>query len=88
VAFLCPDHDRDEGHELDIIERATGKVIQILDLGDPPENTTGEVQADVNVQPYNFGPYEFRVRPKVGAIESDDSDAWTWERAPGKPTIK
>lgn len=87
VAFLCPDHDIDDGHELDIIEQSTGKVIQTLNLGDPPLNAAGEVVADVKVQPLKVGVYSFKVRAKVGAIQSEDSDAYVWERAPGRPTI-
>ena len=87
VGFICPDHDRDDGHELDIVDRAMGQVIQTLDLGDPPRNAAGVVEASVNVQPFDFGVYAFVVRAKAGTIESEDSEAWVWERAPGRPVF-
>jgi hypothetical protein len=88
VVFFCPDHDRDDGHELDIIDRETGLVIRTLDLGDPPRNADGDVEAEVNMQSQEFGTYAFRVRAKAGRFISEDSEAWAWDRAPGRPIFK
>jgi len=87
VAFLCPDHDKDDQHELVMIRRSDGEIVATLLLGDPPVNAAGVVEASINVQPYDFAVYEFRVNAKAGAVASDYSEAWVWERAPGRPTI-
>lgn len=87
VAFLCPDHATDDGHEVDIIRESDGVVIQTLTVGDPPLNTAGEVEVAINVQPIAKGLYRFAVRAREGTSISDTSlPSPIWDRAPGRPT--
>lgn len=87
LAFQCPDHDRDDSHEIDIVRVADGSVIQTLAGGDPAADAAGEVTIAVNVQPVAFGQYRFVVRAAAGSVKSDDSaPSAIWERTPGKPT--
>ncbi|MGH2667509.1 MAG: hypothetical protein ACRDH5_00025 [bacterium] len=82
----CPDHDRDDNHEVGIFDAASGASVQVLSVGDPAL-TDGAYPALVNVQPIAFGRYVFRVRALVGALASDWSEPTeVWERAPGKPS--
>lgn len=86
LAFVCPDHDRDDQHEIDIVRESDGAVIQTLLVGDPPV-VSGEVIADVNVQPVAFGEYRFIVRAVAGTLKSASSaPSDVWERAPGTPS--
>ena len=87
LAFLCPDHATDSGHEVDIIRESDGVVIQTLSVGDPPLNAQGEVEVAINVQPVAFGQYRFAARATAGALESDTSvPSALWERVPGRPS--
>src|SRR3989337_1066418 len=36
IAFFCPDHDRDDQHEIDVVRVSDGVVIATLLGGDPP----------------------------------------------------
>jgi hypothetical protein len=85
VEFTCPDHDRDDQHELDIRD-ASGKVIQTLLLGDPAA-VSGVVSATINVQPIAFGTgYTVVVRAVAGTAKSDNSTASNaFDRVPGTP---
>jgi hypothetical protein len=82
VAFICPNHDKDDGHELDIFSRTENRVIATIELGDPPENANGEVVVSIGVQPFKTGIYELRIRSKIGNMKAPDSVAWVWEKAP------
>lgn len=85
IAFTCPDHATDTGHEVDVID-AKGVVIQTIQGGDPALNAAGEVEIPLNLQPVAFGAYMFRVRATAGAVKSPDSVASeVWERTPGQP---
>src|SRR5688572_21878486 len=87
IAFQCPDHDRDDAHEIDIVRASDGAVIQTLAGGDPPLTAQGEVEVAVNVQPVGFGQYRFVVRAVAGGLKSENSlPSAIWERGPGKPT--
>lgn len=87
VLFQCPDHDRDSNHEVDIVDDATGNVIQTIQAGDPPADTNGDVLVTLNVQPIAFGNYTFVVRAVAGTLKSEDSTpSDVWSRVPGKPT--
>jgi hypothetical protein len=87
VEFACPDHDRDDQHELDIVRTSDGAVIQTLLLGDPPVSADGLVRATFNVQPVAFGEYVARVRVVAGGQKSEDSpDSNVWARTPGSPS--
>ena len=87
VAFLCPDHATDDGHEVDIIRESDGVVIQTLAVGDPPLNAQGEVEVAINVQPVAFGQYRFTVRAVAGTLKSVNSVlSDLWERVPGQPS--
>lgn len=87
VLFECPDHDRDTGHELDIIEAATGKVVQTIVVGDPAKDGNGDVRVTINVQPIDFGRYVIKARATFATIVSPDSEpSPVWERAPGGPS--
>lgn len=87
VIFQCPDHDRDTGHEIDIIDEASGKVVQTIAAGDPAPDAAGDVRIDINVQPVSFGRYVVRARATFGAIRSPDSTpSPVWERTPGRPS--
>jgi hypothetical protein len=86
VEFTCPDHDRDDQHELDIVRTSDGAVIQTLQLGDPAVDGDGLVRASINVQPVSFGEYVVRVRVLAQGVSSDNSaDSNVWQRAPGSP---
>ncbi len=86
IAFTCPDHATDTGHEVDIIN-AAGVVIQTIQGGDPAATAQGEVIIPLNLQPVAFGAYTIKVRATAGAIESLDSAASdVWQRAPGSPS--
>lgn len=87
LAFICPDHATDDGHEVDIVRESDGVVIQTLSIGDPVINAQGEVELSLNVQPIAFGSYRFVARAVAGTITSDNSlPSALWERAPGKPS--
>lgn len=87
LAFTCPDHATDTGHEVDIINTATGEVIQTLSVGDPPLDANGEVVVAVNVQPVAFGAYRFVARALAGPYKGKDSfPSDAWERVPGGPS--
>ena len=87
LAFICPDHATDDGHEVDIIREVDGVVIQTLAVGDPPLNAQGEVEVAINVMPITFGQYRFAARARAGASVSDTSvPSAVWERAPGRPS--
>lgn len=88
LIFTCPDHDRDDQHEIDIVRESDGAVIQTLLVGDPPPNPAGDVVVSVNVQPVAFGRYRFVVRAIAGAVQSENSlPSALWERAPSRPAI-
>jgi hypothetical protein len=85
VIFQCPDHAKDTGHEIDIIN-AAGVVVQTITAGDPAEDAAGDVEIGFNVQPMGFGSYTVKVRATFGAMRSLDSEpSVVWERVPGKP---
>lgn len=87
IAFLCPDHDRDDQHEVDIVRESDGVVVQTLLVGDPEALPGAEVVVSVNVQPIALGSYRFVVRAVAGAVKSDNSvPSDIWERAPGAPS--
>ena len=87
LAFICPDHALDDGHEVDIVRESDGVVVATLLGGDPPLNAAGEVAIAVNVQPIAFGQYRFVARAVAGTVKSDSSlPSMLWERAPGRPT--
>ena len=86
VGFTCPDHDRDDQHEIDIVREGDGVVVATLLGGDPPL-VNGEVILTLNVQPIAFGRYRFVARAVAGAVKSDNSTPTeVWERVPGSPT--
>jgi len=86
IAFFCPDHDRDDQHEIDVVRVSDGVVIATLLGGDPPLTGT-EVVVDINVQPVAFGSYRIVVRAVAGTLRSANSDpSEVWERAPGRPS--
>jgi hypothetical protein len=86
LGFICPDHDLDDEHEIDIIRVSDGAVVQTLLAGDPPV-VNGEVVVRLNVQPVAFGTYVFVVRAVGGGTKSPDSNrSDVWERVPGRPT--
>lgn len=88
IAFTCPDHDRDDQHELDIVKESDGSLLQTLLLGDPPASATGEVVGSINVQPIAFGQYRFVLRAVAGALKSENSlPSDIWERVPGRPSM-
>ena len=87
VTFMCPDHDQDTGHELDIVNAVTGAVVQTLALGDPPADAQGNVMFAINVQPVQFGTYIVRARSTANGVKSANSpDSDVWERVPGPPS--
>lgn len=87
VLFTCPDHDRDDQHEIDIIRVSDGQVVQTLLVGDPPVNGNGDVRVAINVMPVAFGQYVIKVRAVAGTLKSEDSVASeVWVRSPGKPS--
>lgn len=92
IGFTCPDHNQDTGHEVDIIEDGTGRLVQTLVVGDPPANESGEVEITLSVQPIAFGNYHFVVRATVPTLKSADSlPSELWQRvpgSPGKPVVK
>jgi hypothetical protein len=90
VVFTCPDHDQDTGHEIDIVEASTGRVVQTLQIGDPPADAAGDVAVTINVQPIKFGAFWFKVRATAdtagGVVKSADSkESDLWSRVPGAP---
>src|SRR3990167_849799 len=86
VVFTCPDHDRDDGHEVDIVNSA-GTVIHTLQGGDPPADANGEVTIAINVQPIAFGDYTIIVRAVAGPLRSVNSaPSAVWQRVPGAPS--
>lgn len=86
VSFTCIDHDKDDNHEVDIID-STGTVVQTLLIGDPPVGSDGRVVAKFNVQPINFGQYTVIVRAIQGALKSENSlPSEKWERSFGTPS--
>lgn len=86
VAWTCPDHATDDGHQIELRVRATGASVQVLELGDALTVTGGEVFADINVQPIAFGQYDLVVRAKAGTLVSANSNAVNFDRVPGPPT--
>ena len=89
VTITCPDHDRDDQHEVDIVRVSDGQVVQTILAGDPAPNSTGDVDLLINVQPIAFGQYRFVVRAVAGSLKSENSQpSEIWERAPGAPSIK
>lgn len=89
VMFQCPDHDKDTGHTLEIVSVANGKVLQTIDVGDPPMDSAGDVVIALNVQPIVFGTYVVRVKVIVttatGYLSSAPVESPQWRRAPGDP---
>lgn len=86
LAFQCPDHDRDDQHEIDLVRVSDGAVIQTILGGDPPLDN-GEVVIAVNIQPVAFGQYRFVVRAVAGGFSSPSSlPSAVWERVPGQPS--
>lgn len=87
VKFQCPDHAQDTAHEIDIVNVATGAVVQTLSLGDPAPDAQGFIVFNVNVQPIAHGNYTIRARSVTGAVKSPNSpDSDVWERSPGPPS--
>lgn len=90
LAFTCPDHATDSGHEVAVVRDSDGSIVQTFDIGDPPLVGT-EVVVKLNIQPVAFGRYRFKARASgnspEGIVWSDWSDLTeVWERAPGKLT--
>lgn len=86
IEFTCPDHARDDNHEVDIID-TTGAITQTLLVGDPAADAAGKVSVVVNVQPVAFGSFRFQVRAIAGAIKGENSPVTDpWERTPGAPS--
>jgi hypothetical protein len=86
IEFTCPDHDRDDQHELDIVRASDGETIQTIQLGDPPAGADGIVRATINVQPVAFGTYFGRVRVLAAGVRSENSpDSNQFQRTPGAP---
>lgn len=85
ISFTCADHDRDDEHEVEVVDVKTGVVVQTILLGDPP--LTGSlVMTTVNLRPLAFGSYVVRVRAVANGQRSETSDpSPVWERAPGRP---
>ena len=90
VEFFCQDHDRDDQHELKILQVVgTNRVIiTTILLGDPPiDPVDGLVRTTINVQPIAFGQYVATVNAIAGTDKSADSDESNlFERSPGKPS--
>jgi len=89
IEFSCPDHDRDDQHELKILQvTGTNRVtITTILLGDPPLDTDGMVRTTINVQPIAFGQYVATVNSIAGTEKSDPSDESNqFERVPGRPS--
>ena len=73
ISFTCADHDRDDEHEVEIVDVKTGAVVQTILLGDPP--LTGSlVMTTVNLRPLAFGSYVVRVRAVANGQRSETSD--------------
>jgi hypothetical protein len=86
LTFLCPDHDQDTQHEVDIINVETGQVEATLLVGDPPADASGDVVVTLNIQPIKFGAKRFQVRAVAGAEKSENSPVSdVWRRSPGSP---
>ena len=90
LAFTCPDHATDSGHEIAVVRDSDGITVQTFDVGDPALSGA-EVVVKLNIQPIPFGRYRFKARAggmsPEGIIWSDWSDLTeVWERAPGKLT--
>ena len=85
VAFTCPDHAVDDGHDVEIRVRATGATVQVINGGDPAA-VGGEVTINFNVQPIAFGSYDLVVRAKAGSLSSVNSPAANFDRVPGAPS--
>ena len=85
VTFVCPDHDLDDQHEVDIIRETDGQLVRTVLIGDPP--LTGSlVIAPINIRPEAFGSYRFVVRAVAGTAKSESSEASSvWQRQPSKP---
>jgi hypothetical protein len=87
--FVCPDHDRDDQHELTIYQNtAAGVAITTILLGDPvADPATGLIRVSINVQPIEFGSYYARLVAVAGGLKSDPSVASNvFERVPGAPS--
>ena len=86
IEFVCADHDRDDQHELDILDSG-GNVIQTILLGDPPVGQDGIVRTTINIQPITFGEYTARVRARAGDLISlNSAPSNMFLRAPGQPS--
>jgi hypothetical protein len=86
LLFVCPDHDQDTQHEVDIINVETGQVEATLLVGDPAADAAGDVVVTLNIQPIKFGAKRFQVRAVVGAEKSENSPlSDVWRRAPSAP---
>jgi hypothetical protein len=87
VSFKCVDHDRDTGHDILIVDNATGTTLQTIAGGDPALDVNGDVTIPLNVQPVAFGTYHIKVRVLAGALSSDlSTPSNVWERVPGAPS--
>lgn len=85
VLIVCPDHDQDNEHEIDIID-TNGTVVQTLLGGDPARDANGDVPFLINVQPVKFGIYTVKVRAVSVGLKGEDSlPSNLWERVPGAP---
>jgi hypothetical protein len=90
IEFSCPDHDRDDQHELKILQVTdTNRVtITTILLGDPPiDPVDGMVRTTINMQPIAFGTYVSTINASAGPDKSDDSaESNLWQRVPGRPS--
>jgi hypothetical protein len=93
VEFDCPDHDRDTGHELKILQvTGTNRVlITTWSLGDPAAAPDGKIRVAINTQPLNFGEYVARatalaVVNGVTVRSNDSEESNLFVRAPGNPS--
>lgn len=87
LSFTSIDHAQATGYEVDILNGATGVLVQTLNTGKGTQDAAGVVTIQINVQPIIFGQYTFKVRAVAGAVKGDDSAASDlWERSPTSPS--
>lgn len=86
ISFMCGDHDRDDEHEVAIIDAKTGMVVRTVLLGDP-EMIGSLVIAPIDIRSLPFGVYVWTVRVIASGIAAAPSDpSEPWERSPMRAT--
>lgn len=86
ISFMCGDHDRDDEHEVSIIDAKTGMVVRTVLLGDP-EMIGSLVIAPIDIRSLPFGVYVWTVRVIASGISAAPSDpSEPWERSPMRAT--